>query len=69
MLYAYTSKELYIFCSSKVMRYKVLCFGVLLLLLRVLLPRCCLAAAAATLHRLVCVYSYDFSGGGDYLRF
>ena len=27
----------YIFCSSKVMRYEALCFGVLLLLLRLLL--------------------------------
>ena len=57
MLYAYTSKELYNFCtrySAKVMRYKALCFGALLLLLGCCCPAA--AAAAAALHRHVCVY-------------
>ena len=57
--------------SSKVMRYKALCFGALWLLLRVLLSAAAAAATAgaAALHRHVCVYCYDFFGGCDFPRF
>ena len=63
MLYAYTSKELYILCSYKVMRYKPACFVI------AVAAGAAVDAAAAVLHRLVCVYGYDFSGGCDCPRF
>ena len=71
IFYAYVSKELYIFCSFKVMRYKPRWFGMVLLLLRVLLLCCLAAAPAAALPQLACVYSdgHDFSDGCDYTRF
>ena len=63
MLYAYTSKELYIHCipgSSKVMRYKVLCFGVLLLLLQVLLLLSTVMCSCTVVISVVVVISRDF---------
>ena len=56
------SKGLYhvYFCRSEVIRYKPPCFGMLLLSLRVRLLCCPAAGASAALHRLVCVYVYDF---------